>query len=90
MKMDSHPDDFHNSEIGDVYDLYNACNGVMYNDLLDKSKLKEYGPDDYEVLNVPRLLEVWEHTASGCSKCEGIIMALNRLRGEIKEEVSRI
>ena len=86
--MDPQPNDFHDSEIGDIYDLYNACNGVLRDGLLDISKLEEYGPDDYEVLNVPRLREVWEHTVSGCSRCEDIVMALSRLRGAIKEEVS--
>lgn len=87
--MDPHSDDFHDSEIGDIYDLYNACNGAKSDGLLDKSKLEEYGPDDYEVLNVPRLREVWEH-ALGCSTCNDIITALDRMRGVIKTEVSLI
>jgi hypothetical protein len=90
LELDPQPDDFHNSESGDIFDLYNACNGVVRDGLLDLSQLEEYGPDDYEVLNVPRLREVWEHTASGCSKCEDIITALNRLRETMKAEVSLI
>lgn len=84
------PDDFHDSEIGDIYDLYNAVNGVMYNGLLDIRKLEEYGPDDYEILNVPRLREVWEHSATGCTKCKDIITALSRMRDAMKPEVSLI
>lgn len=88
--MDSHSADFHESEI-DIYDLYNACNGALREDgLLDISKLKEYGPDDYELLNVPRLQEIWDHTVTGCSTCKDIILALNRMRGAIKAEVSLI
>ena len=91
MKMDPHRADFHNSETGDIYDLYNACNGVLRDDgLLDVTKLEEYGPDDYDALNVPRLREVWDHTTLGCSTCEDIITGLNRLRGTIKEEVNTI
>ena len=86
MKSDprTDTDDFHDSEIGDIYDLYNACNGVLRNGRLDIKKLEEYGPDDYEALNVPRLREVWFHAATGCPKCESIITALNRIRGTVK------
>jgi len=73
-------EEFHDSELGDIYDLYNACNGAMVNGLLDVSKLDEYSPEDAEALNVPRLREVWQHMASGCSECRSIVHGLSRLR----------
>jgi hypothetical protein len=90
LNTTSASDDFHDSEIGDIYDLYNAVNGVLRDGLLDIKKLDEYGPDDYEVLNVPRLREVWEHSATGCTKCKDIVTALNRMRDAMKSEVSLI
>ena len=90
MKTKARPDDFHDSEIGDIYDLYNACNGVLRDGSLDIRNLEQYGPDDYEILNVPRLREVWEHSATGCSKCKDIVTALNRMREVMKPEVSLI
>ena len=77
-------DEFHNSEVGDIYDLYNACNGVLINGKLDIRKLDEYSAEDAEELNVPRLREVWAHMAAGCPLCENIISALNNLRGVVK------
>ena len=76
--------EFHDSEAGDVYALYNAVDGAMVDGLLDVSKLEEYSPEDAKALNVPRLLEVWRHTASGCEVCAGIIHALSRLRKSFK------
>lgn len=73
-------EEFHDSELGDIFDLYNACNGEMVNGLLDVSKLDEYSPADAEALNVPRLRKVWEHMASGCSECETIVRGLGSLR----------
>jgi len=81
-------DEYHNSDGEDVYDLYNACNGAIQNGLLDKSKLDEYSPEDADALNVPRLRKIWEHTASGCSKCKGIIEALNIIRGIMSERIT--
>jgi len=43
-------EEFHDSELGDIYDLFNACNGEMVNGLLDVSKLDEYSPEDAEAL----------------------------------------
>ena len=88
LKTKSYSDDFHDNELGDIYDLYNACNGVLHNGLLDIRELDQYGPDDYEILNVPRLREVWEHSATGCSKCKDVVTALNNLREAMKPEVS--
>jgi hypothetical protein len=81
--------EFHDSGSEDVYDLYNACNGIMVDGLLDVSKLDELSPDEVEVLDVQRLKEVWAHTASGCARCAGIIRTLNvvreTLRGRVEE-----
>lgn len=81
------PDQFHDNEAGDIYDLYNACNGVMYNDLLDIDKLDELSAEEAEALDLPRLREVWEHTATGCMKCKNIIRTLNRARATLREDV---
>jgi hypothetical protein len=79
-------DQFHNNELGDVYDLYNACNGVMRGDRLDVQKLNELDPEELEALDVVRLREVWDHTATGCTICAGIIRTLNLARGTQREE----
>lgn len=84
MRVEPNGDDFHRSEAGDIYDLYNACNGVFRDGLLDLRMLEEYSPAEAEELNVPRLREVWAHAASGCYQCENIINALNNLRGAAK------
>lgn len=74
--------EFHDSEAGDIYALYNACDGAIVDGLLDVRKLEEYSPEDAQALNVTRLREVWEH-ASVCPVCEGIIHALSRLRKSV-------
>ena len=73
-------DSFHNYEWGDIYDLYNACNGALHNGLLDIRKLDELSTEEVEVLDLLRLREVWRHTASGCVECKSIITTLNSLR----------
>lgn len=80
-------DPFHDSsEAEDIYDLFNATNGVVLSDgLLDISKLDEYSPEEAEALNVPRLREIWIHTKSGCPECEQIIRTLNMIRGTLRE-----
>jgi hypothetical protein len=77
---------FHDSELGDVYDLYNACNGAMVGDLLDVRKLDELSSQEKKALNVKRLKEVWNHTATGCTTCANIIRTLNAARGILMEE----
>jgi hypothetical protein len=77
----------HDSEAGDVYALFNAVDGVIVDGLLDVSKLDDYGPEDAEALNVSRLRQVFEHTASGCKTCEDIIKALTHLRESLEEVV---
>lgn len=78
-------DPYHDSE-SDIYDLFNACDGVLHNGLLDKRKLDDLSPEELEVLDVERLKEVWAHTAAGCSKCEAIIRTLNIVRGVLSED----
>lgn len=75
---------FHNSKLGDVYDLYNACNGVMLDGLLDVRKLRQLSPEEREVLDVRRLKEVWEHTATGCATCARIVRSLNEARSALR------
>lgn len=77
---------FHDSDSSeDVYDLYNACNGIVINGLLDVTKLDELSPEEAEVLDVRRLREVWAHTATGCARCATIIKTLNLVRGKLRE-----
>lgn len=73
----------HDSEAGDIYALFNACDGVIVDGLLDVRKLDEYNVGDAEALNVARLRQVWEHTRSGCSECESIVRALTQLRESV-------
>jgi hypothetical protein len=37
-------------------------------------------PEEKHTLDVPRLREVWAHTASGCLKCRQVIKTLNLAR----------
>ena len=74
-------DPFHDNESGDIFDLFNACNGVLHNGRLDIRKLDELGPEEAEVLDIPRLRKVWHHADSGCAQCEAIITTLNSARG---------
>jgi hypothetical protein len=79
-------DPFHDAGDGeDIYDLYNACNGIVRDGLLDISKLGEYTPEQARELNVPRLREIWLHTKFGCPKCERIVRTLNRAREALRE-----
>ncbi|HKR13056.1 MAG TPA: hypothetical protein VJT15_13435 [Pyrinomonadaceae bacterium] len=80
-------EEFHDSESGDIYDLYNACNGEIRGDgLLDVSKLDELSADEREILNVNRLRDIWRHTISGCATCAGIVRTLNSIRPIIGKE----
>jgi hypothetical protein len=80
LNQEKDTEQFHDSESENVYDLYNACNGVMHEGRLDIRKLDELSPEELKVLDVVRLREVWEHTA-GCAECERIINILNEARG---------
>ena len=79
-------DRFHDSDSEDIYDLYNACNGIVRDGLLDVGQLDEFSPAEAQALNVPRLREIWEHTRAGCSACKKIIEALNIVRQAIKAD----
>ncbi|HEV2706797.1 MAG TPA: hypothetical protein VGV59_12790 [Pyrinomonadaceae bacterium] len=86
MDRQKEADPFHESEAGDIYDLYNACHGiVLSNGLLDISKLDEFSTEEAEALNVPRLREIWHHTETGCPRCASIISALDTARRRLKE-----
>ena len=79
-------DDFHDSDV-DVYDLYNACNGELYQGRLDIRKLDELTLEEAEILNVPRLKKIWHHTTLGCRKCKEIISTLNAVRDLLREDL---
>lgn len=82
MDQEKGSDQFHDGELGDVYDLYNACNGVLLDDgLLDIRKLAELSPEEAELIDVARLRDAWHHTATGCPRCNNIIRTLNTIRG---------
>lgn len=86
MNQANADDPFHDSESEDVFDLYNAVNGAVRRDgLLDRSKLDELTAEEAEAFDVPRLIEIWDHTATGCLTCAAIIRTLNIVRGELRE-----
>lgn len=85
MDLENDLNHFHDSDAGDIYDLYNACNGVLHNGLLDVRKLDELSQAELEAFDLPRLRDLWSHTASGCSQCAGIITVLNEVRGTLNE-----
>ena len=82
--------EFHDSESGDIYDLFNACNGIVVDGFLDVEQLHNYTPDEAEELNVPRLREIWEHTKTGCLHCREIIQALRGVREAIRDVADEI
>ncbi len=77
-------DEFHDSDV-DIFDLYNACNGIIRGGFLDVRELDKYSPDDAKALNVPRLKEIWEHTTTGCPQCREIIEGLHVVRGAVQD-----
>jgi hypothetical protein len=79
-------DSFHDSESEDIYDLYNACNGIVRNGLLDINELNKLSQPESAALNVPRLKEIWQHTAAGCPQCANIIELLNLARAALGQE----
>jgi hypothetical protein len=89
MNQEISASNYHDSEAGDVYDLYNACNGVMLDGLLDVRKLDELSHEETEVFDVERLREVWAHTA-GCADCEKIVQILNSARGLLCTEADEM
>ena len=88
--MDNETENFHDSEPVDIYDLFNACNGVMVDGLLDVEQLNNYTAEEAEVLNIIRLREIWEHTRRGCLHCSRIVEALHALRrvaGDLADDI---
>jgi hypothetical protein len=85
---EAHP--FHDSESEDIYDLYNACNGIIRDGLLDIKKLDDLSQEEIEILNLARLKEIWNHTAAGCTQCAGIVRTLNTVRGMLSENPDEI
>jgi hypothetical protein len=85
VNQETGTNNYHDSEAGDVYDLYNACNGIMLDGLLDVRKLDELSSEEMEVFDMERLREVWTHT-TGCSDCKKIIQTLNSARGLSHED----
>lgn len=83
-------DSFHDSESGDIYDLYNACNGIVRNGLLDISELNKLSQQESAMLNVPKLREIWRHTAAGCTQCARIIDILNDARKALGQESQEV
>lgn len=80
---------FHDSDV-DIYDLFNACNGVVQSDgLLDIGQLDEYTDEEAAALNVKRLREVWAHTATGCAYCARVVRILRGVRGTLREGESK-
>lgn len=79
----AHYHDYHDSESGDIYDLFNACNGIVLNGLLDVDQLNQYSPEEASELNITRLREVWKHTKTGCPQCQDIVKALCELRSRV-------
>ena len=80
-------DSFHNSESEDIFDLYNACNGIVRNGLLDIDELGKLTRQESEALNVSKLKDIWRHTASGCARCANIIEILNLARQTLAQEL---
>lgn len=86
MDQEQGVDQFHDSELGDVYDLYNACNGELRDDgLLDVRRLDSLSAEEAEAFDVERLREVWRHTASGCTRCAQIVTILNTTRKSLRK-----
>jgi hypothetical protein len=76
---------FHDSDSEeDVYDLFNACNGILVDGFLDVNQLDELSPEEQAALNVPRLREIWAHTKTGCAHCATIVTTLNQIRGTLR------
>jgi len=78
VEVDSN-DPYHDSDL-DIFDLFNACNGVLRDGLLDIRKLDELSQEELEVFDIVRLRNIWSHSASGCRECEAIITTLNSIR----------
>jgi hypothetical protein len=82
-------DQIHDSNVQDLYDLYNACNGEMHEGLLDIRKLEELSKEEREFLDIKRLREVWHHMASDCNKCKEIVTKLNSYRESMRTHTTK-
>ena len=86
-EQETRNDSFHESESEDIYDLYNACNGIVRDDgLLDIRELDQLSQEEAEALNVANLKKIWAHTATRCSTCEEIVRILNSVRGTLRTD----
>ena len=84
-------DSFHNNdESEDIYDLYNAVNGIVRDGLLDINELDKLSQQESAALNVSKLKEIWQHTASGCARCANIIEILNLARQTLAQELESL
>lgn len=68
------------SESEELYDLYNACNGEI-----DSRKPDNLSDKDAQILDAPKLRELWLHIASQCDQCEAIIDTLNWARRALQQ-----
>lgn len=84
MEEEDSNDTYHDSDL-DIFDLFNACAGVLRDGLLDIRKLDELKPEELEVFDVARLREIWSHSASGCAQCDEIVATLNSIRATAQE-----
>ena len=89
MAQEKDSDPFHDSEL-DIFDLFNICDGRLRDDGLLDLRLDQFSEEDAAALNVVGLREIWDHTASGCSKCSAIISTLNKIRGTLKENAEEL
>lgn len=81
--MENDTTHFHDSESGDIYDLFNACNGIVRDGFLDVEQLDYYTEDEAKELNIIRLREIWKHTKTGCLHCRDVVAALGKLRNKV-------
>lgn len=89
MDQEKDKEEFHDNEHDVLYDLYNACNGTLHNGVLDIRKLDDLSEEEREVLDIPRLKEVWAHVVAGCTKCAAIIATLNFARRVLRERTGK-
>ena len=73
----------------ELFDLYNACNGALYNGVLDTRKLNELSEQEIELLDLPRLKELGNHVTSGCAECRAVIDTLNFARSMLGENAEQ-
>ncbi|HEX5731592.1 MAG TPA: hypothetical protein VF131_02065 [Blastocatellia bacterium] len=74
--------EFHkgDSEPDELYDLYNICNGRLYEGRLDLRRLDELSRQEEKIFDVAKLRRLGAHLAGGCARCEAIIKTLNAAR----------